>query len=256
MESFTKFESENKKDRYDIFFDSTNQINEYIGLSIVHYSFDELNRIKLIEGFNSKGMRSYWDFPEIQKFRYVSDSVVTEMNQIRNEICNCINPDTLSDVVIVKEINTDPIYNKIRISIISKNSTMKLIYSICPNGKICNRSENVSYIYRQFDTSIRFLIIHERFYDADLKLINGEHMAYESETFALDPNISYAYSQRELNNGRISSIKFFNKEGEMIDEISMESQVTELLGGPIAVSKGFDRKIKRSMRKDKRKRRG
>lgn len=217
-ESFTIFESDNKKDRYDIFLDSTNQINEYIGLSIVHYTYDDLNRIKLIEGFNSKGIRSYWDFPEIQIFHYVSDTIVVEMNRIKNEICNCIHPDSLSDVLMIKEINTDTIYNKIRYTISSKDSTTKLSYSICSTGEICQRGGNVNYIYREFDGKNRSKIIHERYYDMKLNLVNGNYNVYTSESVSYFPPVKeYAYSLRELKNGEIRTIKFYNKKGKLVE---------------------------------------
>ena len=79
-EKFTKFETKNKEDRYDLFLDSTNQLNNHIGLSIVHYSYDKLKRIKLIEGFDSIGFRRYWDFPIIQK--YVEEIIRVEESEI------------------------------------------------------------------------------------------------------------------------------------------------------------------------------
>ena len=217
-ETFTIFESQDRKDRYDIFLDSTNQIDENIGLSIVHYSYDKLNRIQLIEGFNKEGYRSYWDFPEKQIFRYVIDTLVPEINKIKNEICNCQNPEILSDVIVIKEINTDTVYNKIRISIISKDSTEKLSYSICSNGKLCNKAENTFYIYRKFHKKNKSKIIHERFYDAGLKLVDGKHGVNTSEfTSYFPPGTSYAYSIREIKNGEVKTINFYDKNGSLVE---------------------------------------
>lgn len=231
-ETFTIFETENKKDRYDLFLDSNNKLQENIGLSVVHYSYDELNRIILIEGFNKSGKRSYWDFPEVQVFRYVSDTIVSDFNKIRNEICNCKNQDTLSDMVIIKEINSDTIYNKIRISIFSKDSTMKLTYSICSNGKICNRSENASYIFRQFDKKVRYLIVHERYYDRKLRLVNGRHQVFQSENVSYSARDKpYAYSIRELEKGEIKTIRFYNKTGKIV---GVEEYI---ISGPVNVPK-------------------
>lgn len=219
QETFTIFESQNKKERYDLYLDSTNKLKEYIGLSIVHYNYDELNRIILIEGFNDKGIRNFWDFPSKQIFRYVSDTVVSEFNKIRNEICNCKSQDTLSDVVIIKEINsgTDSIYNKIRISIYSKDSTNKLSYAICSNGKICKKSENVRYIFRQFDKNEKSIIVQERYYDGRLRLLNGKHSVYKTENFSYSANISYAYSLREIRDREIRTIRLYDKRGKLVD---------------------------------------
>jgi hypothetical protein len=219
-ETFTIFESANKKDRYDLFLDSTNKLKEYIGLSIVHYNYDNLNRIKIIEGFNEKGIRSYWDFPSKQIFKYVSDSVVYEFNKIRNEICNCKNQDSLSNVVIIKEINSgsDSIYNKTRITISSIDSTYKLSYSICSNGEICKKPENVRFIFRQFDKNEKNIIVQERYYDRKLRLLNGKHSVYYTEYISNSPiNKAYAYSVREISKNEIKVIRFYNKRGKLID---------------------------------------
>lgn len=220
LETFTKFESDNKKDRYDVFLDSTDKLQEYIGLSIVHYSYDKLNRIILIEGFNRLGFRSYWDFPVITKFTYVSDTIVSELNKIRNEICNCKSLDSLSNVVVEKEISfrEDSIYNKTRYKIFSQDSTIKLTYSICSNGKICKRGNNVFYIYREFDKKNKTIIIHERYYDDKLKLINGKHDVYKSENVSFSPPTkTYAYSIRQMEEGEIKVIRFYNKKGKLLE---------------------------------------
>ena len=216
-ETFTIFKSENKKERYDIFLDSTNQLSEYIGLSIVHYSFDELNRIILIEGFSSKGVRSYWDFPVIQIFRYVSDTVVVQMNNIKNEICKCQSLDTLSDVVITKEKTIERIYDKVRISVSSKDSMMKLAYAICSNGKVCQRGENAYYVYHEFGGKRKKKITQERYYDNELRLVNGKHDVHTTENSAYSVStIPYAYSIRELEEGEIETINFYNKKGKLV----------------------------------------
>ena len=216
-ESFIKFELADKGDRYDLYLDSINQLNNHIGLSIVHYSFDELNRIKLIEGFDSTGVRSYWDFPVIQRFRYVADTVISEFNKIKNELCNCQGLDTLSLLVEITEINRNPIYNKTRLKVISRDSTMKLTYAFCSKGNLCKRRENVSFIFRVFDNENRSIIAHERYYDADLNLVDGLHNVSETETLSYYPSEEYAYSVRNLKKGELDTIRFYNKKGKLVD---------------------------------------
>ena len=216
QEKFTVFETEDKKDRYDLYLDSAGHLNEFIGLSIVHYSYDDQNRIILIEGFNSKGERSYWDFPDVQKFRYVNDTLIPAMSQISNQICDCDNPDNLYHVTIVQEINSGSNYNPVRYSVFSKDSLMKLSFSTNSVGEIWPSLMNVAYIFRVFDPVNKSLILQERYYNPKLKLVMGLHSIYTSETIAYTASESYAYSIRTFDKGSLKTASFYNKKGKLI----------------------------------------
>ena len=226
---FTKFETPDATNRYDIYLDSNNQLKEHIGLSIVHYTYDSQQRIILIEGFNSKGFRSFWDFPEIQKFRYVNDTVVAEMNRIRDEICDCVFPEILSNVKIVEEINSTRSFNVLRYTIYSKDSLMKLTFAKTSDGKFYSSSNKVSFVYREFDSITAHLIIHERHYDAKLKLVMGKHNLYTSETVAYSAEGSYAYSIRTFDKGLLKTAAFYDKKGKLI-----KTQQYGVIRGPSA----------------------
>jgi hypothetical protein len=217
MVEFSKFESENSSERYDIYLDSTNNLLEYIGLSIIHYSYDSLKRIKIIEGFNQNGELSYWDFPPLQKFSYTHDTLVPKLNKIRNEVCACINPDSLGMIIRIYEYYNDTTYNKIRINLISSDSLIRLKYSYNINRKLSKNSKNVAYTYREYDKKTGYLILHERYYDKHLELVNGVHMAYKSDNYAQHCSVPYAYSIREIKDNEIVTIKFYNKNHLLVD---------------------------------------
>lgn len=237
VESFTHFESVDKRDRYDLFLDSTGNLQEYIGLSVVHYGFDERNRITLIEGFSSSGERSYWDFPPVTTFRYVSDTLVPEMNRIRNELNNSQNSELLSNVSIIRELYRNTAYNKTRIKVYSSDSTMKLAFVVCPDGQICNRkSKEVAYIFREYDKTDK-TIIGEYRYNSKLKLVDGHHPVFTSENVAVrSSSKSYAYSIRELKDGKLNTIRYYNRKGKLVETSNHGiSAITDgvALSGPI-----------------------
>ncbi len=216
METFSIFESADKLDRYDLMLDSSNQLQEYIGLSIVHYAYDEQKRPTLIEGFNRNGERSYWDFPVVQRFTYTADTVVSAFNQLKNDYCDCQHAELLSSVQESKEVNLNPTYNKTRYHIYSSDSTMKLTYAICSTGKLCNRGENVAYVFRVFDKEHHSTIVHERYYDNQLQLVDGLHSVFKSERLSVSPPQAYAYSERELTDGKITLIRYYNSKKELV----------------------------------------
>lgn len=230
MEKFSIYESADKLDRYDLFLDSSNQLQENIGLSVVHYAYDVQNRLVLIEGFNSKGERSYWDFPVVQRFTHTHDTVVSVFNQLKNDYCNCQHEERLSSVMKTQEIYRNTTYSKTRFHMYSNDSTMRLTYSICSNGKVCNRGKNVAYVFRVFDKHYPSRIIHERYYDDQLQLIDGEHSVYETEWLSFNSPVSYAYSERELIDGNLSLVRFYNAKKELI-----HSKKYNHHGGPINV---------------------
>lgn len=233
MENFTCFESKNGKDRFDVCLDSLDQLQEYIGLSVVHYSFDDANRLTLIEGFNRSGQRSYWDFPAVTTFTYINDTLVTDMNRLIREACKCELTSVLSNVMIEKEfyLSSDSVYNRTRYFVTSQDSLFKLRFTKNLNHRICRQDDNSYYILRQFDSAKSRNIVQERYYDEKLKLVNGAHEVYINESFSQSaPNQPYAYSLRHLSNGKISAFEFYDKKGRLVEK---REEIN--FGGPVNV---------------------
>jgi hypothetical protein len=250
LQSFTRFESADRRDYYDLFLDSTGRLQEYIGLSIVHVSFDEKNRKSLIEGFNGNGMRSYWDFPVVQKFRYINDTLVPEMNRIRKEMNGSQDSEILSNVTIIREFNTDAVYDRTRFKVYSQDSTLKLSFVFCPDGEICNRKpEQAAYVFREYDKNDKRIIIQERYYNSKLELVDGNHPVFTSETVAVSSSSKpYAYSIRELKDGKLNTIHYYNQKGELVETSQHGPSVvidgTSISSGPINSNKKKRRKEK------------
>lgn len=233
-EEFKCFESKDKLERYDVYFDSTGQLQDYISLAIVHRTFDQFHRPLLIEGFNKSGGRSYWDFPVIQEFTYISDTLVYEMNKIESERCSCPFQSKYR-VERIEEKNLESKFNKTRFYIYSEDSLSKLTFAFCSNGKVCHRGEGVYYIYRVFDSKHRSKILEERYYDENLELIDGPHQIYKGEYWSESNSVNYSYSIRELENGDYKKINLYSKEGILV-HVREPGIITRPIISPVTVS--------------------
>jgi hypothetical protein len=246
LENFIVFESTDRLEAYHVFLDSNGIVNEYIGLSIVHYSFDEISRPALIEGFNSKGERYYWDFPPITMFRYFEDTVILYLTKIRQMLSHEPLLDTTYNVFVKTEKYTDEFskYDKTNYLIYTKDSTCILRFSVCSNGAICKSKNGVYFNYRELDSIDKSTISHERFYDTLFQLVEAPHLAS-----VRDENLSgyeylpfYAYSLRilhDVDDCGLYEMWFFNAQGEQVWFIRtrlrcrIEPASPGLSGGPI-----------------------
>jgi hypothetical protein len=245
QEEFTVFVSKNRMDEYHVFLDSNGIVNEYIGLSIVHYSFDEISRPTLIEGFNSKGERYYWDFPPITKYRYVSDTIMPYFTNIRQHLYPQSILDTLYNLTIEEEINIEKQsnFNLKRYTVYTKDSACILRFSVCSKGSICRRSNGEYFNYRELNPSDKKTILHERFYDTLFQLVEAPHeySIYDSRCLYYHVGISYAYSKRKLreDDEALYEMRFFNAQGEEVwfqqkDLVAMFNRPSPgFSGGPI-----------------------
>lgn len=222
-EKFTVFISKNKLDEYHVFLDSNGKVNEYIGLSIAHYAFDDMGRPTLIEGFNSKGERYYWDFPPITIFRYYEDTTILYLTKIRQKLTDEPLFDSTYNVFVETVKYTDEYSknDKTHYVVYTQDSICILRFSVCSNGSICKSKNGVYFNYRELDPIDRKTILHERFYDTLFQLVEAPHLASIS-----DENLSgyeylpfYAYSQRilhQVNECGLYEMWFFNVQGEQV----------------------------------------
>lgn len=205
LKNFIQFESADKREVYDVYFDSTNQLSEYIGLSIVHYSYDTKNRVTLIEGFNSKGERRYWDFPVKTIFTYFEDTTIVLFDSLFDSLN--LNSNQKYFVRKSEELNNNAKYDLDRYKVLTKDSLILIEFSIWKkNNKISHNRKYVSYTFKQFDSIYKNEIISERFYDSTLTLINAETIW----------DFPYAYTEISLDKGKRTLINFFNKDSELV----------------------------------------
>ena len=221
-EKFTVFESTDRLDKYHVFLDSIGLVREYIHLSIVHYVYDEKQRIVLIEGFSSQGERYYWDFPPITKYRYVNDTIIPYFTHVRKQLYPQSIMDTLYHVTIEEEINieTQSNYNLTRYTAYTKDSTCVFRFSVCSSGRICKNSNGVYFNYRELDSIDKRTILHERFYDTLFHLVesNHNHNIYDKSNWSTCISLNYAYTSRTITNDDCGTYEtwFFNAKGEQV----------------------------------------
>ena len=220
QENFIQFQSTDKREMYDVYFDSTNQLSEFIGLSIVHYSYDTKNRVTLIEGFNSKGERRYWDFPVKTIFTYFEDTTIVQLDSILSRLNFGTN--NRFNVVLEEEFNINEKYNMDRYKVYTKDTLIQIKFAIWKRNKtISHDRDYISYTLKQFDSVYRNEIIAERFFDSTLNLINAK-MIYDKP---------YAYVEIHLKDGKKNLINYFNKNGELV---FFEDK--SIYDGPVAIS--------------------
>lgn len=251
MEDFLVFEDENKRDRYDVFFDSTQQLGEYIGLSILHYQYDSLNRITLLEGFNKSGQYSYWDFPPRNEYYYFNDTITPKLNRIKNELCNCVSPDSIGYIqTMVEYYFQEGFPDRVRTTEMSKDSLMKVFYVNKFDGSYMHNKEYVVFKFREYEKIGKKFITQERFYDVNFELINKKHLIGSTDRSGKFASIDYAYSIREVDSLGIRKIYLYDSKNELVDETN-NSIIED--SGPIKVGsppkkrdqRKYDRWVKR-----------
>ncbi len=235
QEKFIQFESANKREIYDVYFDSTNQLSEYIGLSIVHYSYDTKNRVTLIEGFNSKGERNYWDFPDKTVFTYYLDTTLVQLDSTLSQLN--ISTNNRFNVVREEEFNNTEKFNMDRYKVYTNDSLIKIDFAIWKrNNTISHNREYISYTLKQFDSIYKNEIIAVRYFDSTLNLI-------DAKTIWEKP---YAYKEISLKDGKENLINYYNKNGELV-YVEDKSKYD----GPVALSARAEVTKRRLFRKRK-----
>ena len=256
MEKFTSYVSHDSLDKYDLFLDSTKTLRNHIDLAIVHRSYDSQNRIVLIEGYDSLGNRSYWDFPAKTIFQYIEDTSIIQLNKIFKQIGEDVRLAEKCSVLIDYEIENNPKYSKIRYHIYSKDSTFLFTYSICSSGNVCRRANNVYYeLYKLADNKRSYSANY--FFGDDLKLIDGSHQLLYNKTWgAGTQNFDYAYAILTLdaNYGK-TQIDYFNKRKKLVHTSDFESVGLGIVDGTTtkkltSKEKKQFRKINKEMRKN------
>lgn len=251
LEDFLVYEDESKRDRYDVFFDSTQELGEYIGLSILHFQFDSLMRIKLIEGFNKSGQYSYWDFPPRNVYFYSNDTITAQLNRIKNELCNCISPDSLGYIeTIVEYYFQEGFPDRVRTTEMSKDSLMKVQYVNKLDGSYMHNKDYVVFKFREYEKIGKKIITQERFYDVQFELLDKMHHVSLSDNTWIESTIEYAYSKNK--NEDINLAVLYNKNGKFVGEVDKFIGIRD--SGPINVGsllkKGEQRKLDRWIKRN------
>lgn len=213
---FTVFKSDDSLDRYDVNLDSNNLLNEYIGLSIVHRAFDSQKRPTITEGFNKSGELSYWDFPPLQKFSYSDDTLVPLINKVNNEICQCDTSNVHGTIRRIVEYDENRVMTSARVTEMTKDGSVKLRYGYRSKTKTLLNYNDLVYSYREYDDSTTYLIVHERFYDLDFKLLENKYPVRSGDNVSTGSYVPYAYSIREVVNGKFTILRFYDANNNLV----------------------------------------
>jgi len=221
MESFQRFETLDQKESLDLYIDSSGYLNEYIGLAGVYKQFDNQNRITKRIGYDLKGDYYLWDYSPIEATEYHNDSTILTRYNFQF---------ILSERVIIIKDSKDRIVEtlyydknlKLYSRIASEYADLQnelLIITYDGDGKLKSNANGVAIRLEILDSIDREFIVEERFYDANMNLIDADHSSLNSFGFKCE----YSILRRELIN-KEERISYFNSKDKLqceSDGISM-----------------------------------
>lgn len=221
MEEFAVYESPDKSEAVHIFLDSLNKPSEYIGLCVVYYMYDSLNRLHSIEGWNSKGEPSYWDFSPLTMFYYEDYSNSTLIKKLQEIIPEFNSPPNSFVMVVENEVFSDSLskYNKTFYKLSSEDKQWNLKYYTRPEKGIHTASENVLFVLKKRDTAN--VLESEYYIGLDTTLVDGKHShdTYNSSLGLLyiDDEYNFQYSVAKKFKGKMSAgINYFDKNNNLV----------------------------------------
>ena len=212
MKSFQRFEKVDHKESFDIYIDSTGHLSEYIGLSAVYKQFDSQNRITKRIGYNLKGGYYLWDYSPIETTEYHNDSTILTHYNFQFILSERVITVKDSKDRIVETLNYDKnlkLYSRI-VNEYNDLQNRLLIKTYDGNGKFKANENGVAIRLQKFDSIDRKFIVEERFYDANMNLIDADHSSSNSSGFKCE----YSILRREFKN-KEERISFFNSKDKL-----------------------------------------
>lgn len=221
MGEFAVYESPDKSEAVHIFLDSLNKPSEHIGLCVVYYMYDSLNRLQTIEGWNSKGEPSYWDFSPLTTFHYEDYSNSTLIKKLQEIIPDLNSPSNTFTMIVENEVFSNSLskYNKTFYKLSSEDMRWSLKYYSRPEKGIQTASENVLFVLKKRDTA--YVLESEYYIGVDTTLVDGSHSrdTYNSSLgFYFDGDeYNFKYSVAKKFEGKISGgINYFDKNNNLV----------------------------------------
>ncbi|MBL1279423.1 MAG: hypothetical protein COA33_004090 [Fluviicola sp.] len=235
MESFSVFESKDKSEAVHIYMGSLNNPSEYIGLCVIYYKFDSLHRVTSIEGWNSKGEPSYWDFAPLSTFQYVDYSNSNLIKKLQQIIPDFNSSFATFTIIIEQEIHNDSnsMYNQTNYRISSSGNKWKLRYYSNPTKGIRTVCDSTWFVLKHMDSTNH--IDSEYFIGLDTLLIDGNHTcsSFYSE-FALsfnDEELPPKYCiAKKYTEGMKREIKYFDKKNKLVYTKTISSGPIPIFG--------------------------
>lgn len=214
--SFDKFENFDNTNSYDVYFDSTKTLNEYIGLAMVYKEYDiEGRTIKRI-GLNLKGGYYLWDYSPIIHTSYSGDTTIVDYFNYEYLLKDRVNTikDSLGREVETLEYdhNLKLIIRTVKTYDDSLNELLIIYYD--GNGDYKPDELGVSIRMKKFDPNNQTTYLKEYFYDSKMNLIDGDHNNLSSSN---ESKLNYSQIKRNKKEGEWLAT-YYNSKGKVICE--------------------------------------
>jgi hypothetical protein len=216
---FQRFENTKGNEIFDVYFDSTGKIGEYIGVSLINRAFDDEGRLINQYGYDRNGNYFLWDFDPIITYNYKNNTTIKNAFNSKNELTyrSISITDSLDRVINYFEFNQylEQLVNCETTYLDSSNLVRIKNYSA--EGLLIDYRNKPSVKEIQMDSNNNLAEI--RFYDSNLKQFDGQHshqMSKMSEA-EFNPNCTYSIVKFILIDDKVV-FQYFNSFGELVCE--------------------------------------
>ncbi|MCH2231875.1 MAG: hypothetical protein MK105_16185 [Crocinitomicaceae bacterium] len=217
-ESFYRYRSLDETKSYDVYTDSLDKLNEYVGLSMVYREYDIEGRTTKRIGYNLKGNYYLWDYSPIIHTQYSNDTTTKDYYNYQYVLQERIITIMDSSGRVIETLRFDKnleLSSQIT-NVYDDSINQVLITSYDGNGKYRPDKLGVSIRLKKYNPNDPNTYLEEYFYDSKMRLIDGDHNNLSS-----DKGLELKYSQLKRKNEEGDWItSYFNAKGEMICEES------------------------------------
>jgi hypothetical protein len=226
--NFQRYENKQKTEFYDVCYDSSGNLSDYIGVSLVHITIDSKGRILKQIGYDSKGNYNLWDFSPIQLNTYLKDTTIQEFYNRLGKLTERKKTITDSKGRIVDVV----LFDENKQFKIKEHSTYKesentiVIELMDSNGNLTPNNSGVAVKEIKLETLESDIIEQIKFFNTNHELIDAEH-SHPMATIGssvFNPGCYYSIVKFKRANNEIK-FQYYNSLGNLICEGFMDGQI-------------------------------
>ncbi|MCB9261776.1 MAG: hypothetical protein H6607_05315 [Flavobacteriales bacterium] len=221
LEEFQRYESTDGQELYEVYFDSTGKLNEYLGLTVSYFLKDKKGRTIKRVGYNLKGEYYLWDLNPITEYKYLGDSTITDYfdSKSKLEYRNLTIVDSQGRIIEKSEFDNQ-LQLVIKIATFYNDKENEIIVKRIGRGDVLKPNKNgLSIQVKKTDSADSTFVIEEQFLDSNSELIDADH-----NDLGRGIELKYSYLKRKIQNGETIE-NYYNVEGvevcRVIDGISV-----------------------------------
>jgi hypothetical protein len=209
---FQRFMKIDSTETYDLHYDSSGKLSEYIGVAVINKKYDYQGRLIKIIGYSIVGSYYLWDFSPIEIHKYYGDT--TEITHYSNRYEISRRFVTIKDSIdrIIEHLWLDENLQLIVRTSYSFNDSLNEVYITTYNSlnEIQLNKQGVGVKWQKFNPSKREEVIEERYYDDKMILVDANHELYKTT----DYDCRYAIVKRKYLENDVRS-SYYSSKGEL-----------------------------------------